>query len=295
MSATGRHKAAVYTRTSHVVAGLLRVLLGLLLVAPFVWMVAASLKPEPAIHADVRSLRSFVPAPLTLENYAEALRRSDLSVALVNSALQVLLIALLGLLINTPAAYALARMPFAGRGLLFAVLLATIIIPIEAIVVPLFLEIRPTLGWQQLLGPRPWTLAALSLPFAAKAFNIYLIRQHFLSLPRALEEAAMLDGAGRLRTFLAVGLPHVRPALITCVLLDVVVHWNDFLWPLIVCQAETTRTVQIGLAGFFTQPPIHWGAILAYATLASVPLTLLFIGGQRWIIAGLAQAPGGGQ
>ncbi len=272
-----------------------RIVFGLVFLSPVLWMIAASLKPEPAIHADVRSLRSFVPAPATLANYAEALRRSNLPAALVNSALQVALIAGLGLLVNTPAAYAFARMRFAGRNVLFVVLIATIIVPIEAIVVPLFIELRPTLAWQAWLGPRPWTLAALSLPFAAKAFNIYLVRQHFLSLPRALEEAAMIDGAGRLRTFLSVGLPHVRPALATCVLLDAVVHWNDFLWPLIVCQAETTRTVQIGLAGFFTQPPIHWGAILAYATLATVPLTLLFVLGQRWIVAGLAQAPGGGQ
>ncbi len=271
-----------------VAGGGLRIALGLAFLLPVWWMVAASFKPEPAIHADVQSLRSLIPHPATLENYVEAIRRGDAVTALTNSALQVALIAALGLVVNTPAAYAFARMRFAGRDVLFVMLLATIIIPLEAIVVPLFVEIRPALVLRSLWGERVWTLLALSLPFSAKAFNLYLVRQHFLSLPRALEEAALLDGAGRVRVLVSIGLPHVAPALATCVLLDVVVHWNDFLWPLIVCSSEPTRTVQIGLAGFFTQPPVRWGAILAYATLATLPLTVVFVLGQRWIVAGLS-------
>jgi multiple sugar transport system permease protein/fructooligosaccharide transport system permease protein len=164
----------------------------------------------------------------------------------------------------------------------------TIIIPLEVIVIPLFMTVRTTRGLAEVFGDRPWTLAALSIPFMAKAFNIFLLRQYFLSLPRSLEEAAFLDGAGWWGTFWRVALPNAKPALVAVVLLDFVVHWNDFLWPLVICQGENTRTIQLGLGNFFTQPPIAWGAILAYAVMATIPMMLVFAVGQRWIVQSLA-------
>jgi multiple sugar transport system permease protein/fructooligosaccharide transport system permease protein len=122
----------------------------------------------------------------------------------------------------------------------------------------------------------------------AKAFNIFLLRQYFLTLPRSLEEAAYVDGAGLWRAFWRIALPNAAPALGTVILLDFVIHWNDFLWPLVICQGERSRTIQLGLANFFTQPPISWGAILAYAVIATAPLALAFLIGQRWIVRSLA-------
>jgi multiple sugar transport system permease protein/fructooligosaccharide transport system permease protein len=204
----------------------------------------------------------------------------------------VFLIAVGGLLVNAPAGFAFARMRFRGREVLFMLFVATIIIPLEVIVVPLFTTVRATRELMEIpwlfLDERRWTLAALSVPFMAKAFNIFLLRQAFLSLPRSLEEAAFIDGAGWWRTFWRVALPNIKPALATAVLLDCVVHWNDFLWPLVVCQQENARTIQIGLGNFFTQPPISWGAIMAYATLATIPMMLAFAVGQRWIVQSLA-------
>jgi ABC-type glycerol-3-phosphate transport system permease component len=255
---------------------------------PLVWMVAASLKPDAAIHADVDSVQSFVPAPLTAENYDAAISRGNVGIVLGNTIAVVVLVAAGGLLFNVPAAYALARLRFPGRDVLFVAIVATMIVPLEAIVIPLFLTVRPTRGMTELIGLHGWTLAALSVPFVAKAFNIYLLRQAFLGLPRALEEAAVLDGASWRQTFWHVALPNVRPALVTVVLLDFVIHWNDFLWPLVICEDASTRTIQLGLGNFFTQPPISWGAILAYAVIATVPLMVVFVVGQRWIVRSLA-------
>jgi multiple sugar transport system permease protein/fructooligosaccharide transport system permease protein len=255
--------------------------------APVLWMAAASLKPESAIHADVSSVRGFLPMPLTLANYEEAIRRGDVVTTLINTFIAVSLIALGGLLVNGPAAYAFARMRFPGRELLFVLLVTTIIIPLEVIVIPLFMTVRTSRGLIDLMGERPWTLAALSVPFFAKAFNIFLLRQYFLALPRSLEEAAFLDGTGWWGTFWRVAVPNAKPAIVTVVLLDFVVHWNDFLWPLVICQAADTRTVQLGLGNFFTQPPISWGAILAFAVLATIPMMLAFTIGQRWIVQSL--------
>lgn len=267
---------------------LVRIASGIVFLAPVLWMAAASLKPDAHVHRDVDSLRSFVPAPLTAQNYVAAADRGDVWITLSNSLIVVAAIAIGGVLINAPAAYAFARMRFPGRNLLFALLVATIIVPLEAIVIPLFMGVRLTRGLTDVLGERGWTLAALSLPFVAKAFNIYLLRQYFLGLPRSLEEAAFLDGAGWWRAFWRVAMPNAIPALVTVVLLDFVVHWNDFLWPLVICQGEQTRTVQIGLGNFFTEPPISWGAIFAYAMIATLPLTGVFLFGQRWIVQSLA-------
>ena len=254
---------------------------------PVLWMLAASFKPEQAIHQDVGSLRSFAPLPPTAEHYTAAFRLGDVSTTLINTFIVVALIAVGGLCVNAPAAYAFARMRFPCRELIFLVLIMTIIIPLEVIVIPLFLTVRPTRSLTAVLDERVWTLGALSVPFMAKAFNIFLLRQQFLSLPRSLEEAAFLDGAGWWRTFWHVALPNVRPAIVTVLLLDFVVHWNDFLWPLVVCQRADTRTVQLGLANFFTQPPIHWGAVMAYGVLATIPMLIVLALGQRWIVRSL--------
>lgn len=275
-------------RFHRIVGGIGAVVVGLLFLAPVLWMVAASLKPEATIHRDVDSLRSFAPVPTTADNYTQAAEQGGLLVALVNSVAVVALIAVGGVLLNAPAAYAFARMRFPGRDLLFVVVVATMIIPIEAIVIPLFVSVRHTMPLADAFGERAWTLGALSVPFMAKAFNIFLLRQAFLSLPRSLEEAAFLDGAGWWRTFGRIAVPNVRHAVATVILLDVVIHWNDFLWPLVICQSEQTRTIQIGLGNFFTQPPVPWGAVLAYATVATIPVTLVFAAGQRWIVQSFA-------
>jgi ABC-type glycerol-3-phosphate transport system permease component len=263
----------------------------LLFIAPILWMVSASLKPESAIHADVDSLTSFIPAPATIENYEIAFDSSDLGGTLLNTAIVVLLIAIGGLLVNAPAAYAFARMRFPGRNVLLFIFLATIIIPIEVIVIPLFLTVNTTAGLADRIGEWPWTISALSVPFMAKAFNILLLRQYFLTMPRSLEEAAFVDGAGRWRAFALIAMPNALPALATVVLLDFVIHWNDFLWPLVICR-QRGRTIQFGLAEFFTQGPTQWGAILAYAVIATIPLALAFAIGQRWIVQSLAPTGG---
>jgi len=261
-----------------------------LFVLPVAWMAAASFKAEADIHRDVDSLRSFVPQPVTCENYIAAVGRSRLATTTVNTLIVVVAIAGLGVLVNGAAAFAFARMRFRGRDLLFALVVASLILPLEVIVIPLFMTVRSTSHAIEIVGERPWTLAMLSLPFVAKAFNIFVMRQHFLALPRALEEAAFLDGAGWRGVFFRVALPNVKPAIVTVVLLDFVVHWNDFLWPLVVSQGEDSRTVQLGLGNFFTQPPISWGAIMAYAALITIPIALVFSVGQRWMSTSAATA-----
>jgi multiple sugar transport system permease protein/fructooligosaccharide transport system permease protein len=250
---------------------------GALFLAPVLWLLVASLLPSSAIFdADLGT--SLLTREWTLDNYPKAIRRAGLGRALVNSLLQVATIAVGGLLVNSMAAFAFARLTFRGREPLFGLIVSLIILPVEVLAVPMFLTTRD-LG---LSGGAASVLAALSLPFVAKAFNVYFLRQQFLSWPTELEEAAVLDGASTWRVFWSVALPSIRPALATVLLLDVVTHWSDFLWPLLVTTRESTRTVQIGLANLFTEPPIDWGAILAFAVLTTLPVMVGFRFFQRY-------------
>lgn len=253
---------------------------GLFFCAPLLWLVVASFRPSRAVFA-LELSRLFAAAGWTLDNYESAIRRAELVRACANSLLQVGLIVSGGLLVNSMAAYAFARLRFRGRELLFPAVVALIILPVEVLAVPLFLTARD-LG---LTGSTGSIFLGLTLPFVAKAFNIYFLRQHFLSWPTELEEAAVLDGASVWRQFWSLALPAARPALVTVSLLDLLVHWSDFLWPLLLTARADTRTVQIALANLFTEPPIDWGAILACAVLATLPVGLGFRFLQRHLVA----------
>lgn len=257
----------------------LSVAVAALFLLPVAWLVVASFLPAHAIFA--QGLGVFSPSgEWTLANYPTAFRRAGLGSALLLSSLQVLAIAAGGLLVNSLAAFAFARLSFPGREPLFAAVVALIILPVEVLAVPMFLTARD-LG---LTGEPSQAFLGLTLPFVAKAFNIYFLRQQFMLWPRELEEAAVLDGASTWRLFWSVALPSQRPALATVALLDILFHWSDFLWPLLVSSRESTRTVQIGLANLFTEPPIDWGAILACAVLATLPVLLAFRLFQRYVV-----------
>jgi ABC-type glycerol-3-phosphate transport system permease component len=257
----------------------------LIFLAPLVWMFCASLRDETRIfQLNFHTWGST--EGWTFSHYTAAWRRGNLGLALTNSALQVTLIGLTGLLINSLAAYAFARLEFPGRELLFGVVVILIILPVEVLAVPLLFTVRD-LG---LTGGYMATLGGLTVPFMAKAFNVYFLRQHFLSLPTELEEAAVIDGASVLRRFWSVALPSVRPALATVLVLDLLTHWGDFLWPLMISTREETRTLQLGLANLFTQAPIQWGDILACAVIATLPVMAAFRWLQRYLVVSDARA-----
>ena len=261
-------------------AWLLSLAVALVFLAPLLWMLRASFSDEAHIFQGGLA-GGILHGGWTLRNYADAWRRAALGGALGNSLLQVGGIIGLGLMINAAAAYAFARLDFPGRELLFGGVVVLIILPVEVLAVPLFFTARD-LG---LTGGYGAAMAGLIAPFVAKAFNIYFLRQHFLAVPAELEEAAVIDGAGAWRQFWNVALPSVRPALATVAALDLLTHWGDYLWPLLIGTRAETRTVQIGLADLFTQPPLQWGAILACSVLATLPVLAVFHWLQRHIVA----------
>lgn len=257
----------------------LLILIAGLYLAPVAFMLAGSLKPDERVFAEAGTLAAFWPAEISLQNYHDVFARVDFGRYMFNSLFITTAITLGGLAVNAPAGYALARLRWPGRRTCFALILALLIIPFEAIAVPLFYVVS-LLSWRD-------TLSVQIIPFIANAFSIYLFYSFFLSLPRELEEAARLDGAGYVRTFLFVVLPNAKPVCATASVLTFLMQWGSFLWPLMVTTSESVRPLPVAIATFHTLPPIAWGDILAFAVMMVAPVLLLFVLFQGWFVRGV--------
>jgi multiple sugar transport system permease protein len=253
--------------------------LALLFISPILLMLAGSLKPEARVLVEAGSLHALIPTDTSLGNYQDVFARVDFVRYLLNSIFITSMVVLLGLVVNSLAGYAFARLEWYGRRFLFALLLAILIVPLEAIAVPLFYQVT-LFGWRD-------TYVVQILPFVANAFSIYLFYTFFLDLPRELEEAARIDGAGVLRTFITIIVPNSRPVYATVAILTFLTQWGIFLWPLMVTSGESVRPLPLAIATFYTLPPLQWGDIFAFGVMMVLPVLLVFLFFQRWFIRGV--------
>ena len=258
------------------------VALSLLFLAPVAMMLIGSLKPDERVLIEAGGLAAFVPAGGSLDNYADVFERADFLRFLFNSILITGTIVAAGLIVNALAAYAFARLQWRGRDLLFNLVLALMILPFEAIAVPLFYGVS-------ILGLRD-TYAAQILPFIANAFSIYLFYSFFIGLPKELEEAARLDGASSLRIFFSIIVPNAKPAFASVAILSFLTWWGAYLWPLMVTIGPEVRPLPVAIAGFYTLPPLQWGDILAFGTMMVVPVLAVFLMFQKWFVRGVASS-----
>ena len=254
-------------------------LLALLFVSPIVLMVVGSLKPEARVLVEAGGLKAFVPGEWDLRNYRDVFARVDFSRYLFNSLFITGMVVLAGLVVNSLAGYAFARLAWRGRKVLFALVLAILILPLEAIAVPLFYQVT-LFGWRD-------TYLVQIVPFVANAFSIYLFYTFFLGLPRELEEAAQLDGAGVFRTFMTIIVPNSKPVFATVAILSFLLQWGVFLWPLMVTSGEAVRPLPLAIATFYSLPPLQWGDIFAFGVMMVLPILLVFLFFQRWFIRGV--------
>jgi len=215
-----------------------------------------------------------------LQNYADVFSRVDFARYLFNSLWITGCVVVIGLVVNSMAGYAFARMQWRGRDVVFSLVLMILIIPLEAIAVPLFYQVT-LFGWRD-------TYSVQIVPFIANAFSIYLFYTFFLGLPRELEEAARIDGAGVLRTFITIIVPNAKPAFASVAILTYLTQWGAFLWPLMVTSGEAVRPLPLGIASFFTLPPLQWGDIFAFGVMMVTPVLLLFLIFQKWFVQGVA-------
>jgi multiple sugar transport system permease protein len=257
------------------------ILLALFFLFPIAFMVVGAFKADTSVVADSGSLRAFVPVPFVgLENFQQAAERGNFWISFRNSAIISAGIVAGGLVVNSLLGYALARVPFRGKGLLLLLVVALIIVPFETLAVPLLL-IMAELGWTD-------TLHAQILPFLAQPLYIFLFYSFFLGIPRELEEAARIDGAGAATVFFRIAAPLAKPAYAAAGILIFLASWGQYLWPVMVTRSIEARPLPMGIAEFQGLPPRDWGDIMAYAALMVVPLLVVFIIFQRQFVRGVA-------
>jgi multiple sugar transport system permease protein len=221
-----------------------------------------------------------IPSQLTIDNYRAAWQQGNFWLAFANSTFVALVVTAAQIVTSALAGYALARLKFWGRQALLLVVLATLVIPFQLLVIPTFLILK----WGHILN----TYSALILPTAANGFGIFLMRQFFSTIPIELERAASLDGANRFQILWRIMLPLSRPALVTLFLFTFIGEWNDLFKPLIFTTRPELRTVQLALAEFQEQFTNSWQLLMAAVGIATVPVVLLFLVGQKQFIQGVA-------
>ncbi len=250
------------------------------MLAPVVWMFSTALKPESAI---LDANPKWIPNPLTFEHFHRLFTQAqDFPVLrwLANSVFVASMITLLVLIVTSTAAYAFARLKFPGREVLFMIVIATMMIPGQVNLIPVFLIVQKLHWFDSYFG--------LIIPCIAGAFGVFLLRQFFLTIPVELEEAAFVDGAGLFTIYSRVILPLAKPALATLAIFTFIGAWNDFVWPLIITSDISMRTLPVGVMIFQGRYTTEYGATMATAAICSIPTIIAFLIFQKRITEGIA-------
>lgn len=268
--------------------------IGIVFIAPLLFMFVSSFKSDNAIFADLSSWSAYLPSEAwSMQNYKAVFEKSDLPSFLLNSTLIAALIVVGGIIINSMLAFSIARMRWRGRNLVLALVVAMVIVPFEVIAIPL-LSLVAKLPWPaiehgQLVMHTGWfnSLHVQVIPFLANAFCVFLFYQFFRDIPPELDEAAKMDGAGPWTVYARIIMPNSGPVIATAAIVLFISAWNQYLWPIMVIQGEAFRPVQPGIQQFFGRTN-SWGQIMAYASVITLPVLAVFLAFQRQFVASVA-------
>jgi multiple sugar transport system permease protein len=253
--------------------------------SPLAYMVATSLKPAAEVFGSPPRLWG---SQVRWQNYREAFTFLPFGRFVVNGFAVAACGTIVVLVASSMSAYAFARLRWRGRDNLFVIFLATMMIPQEILVVPMFMLMR-WFGWVD-------SYQALIFPWAFSAFGTFLLRQFFLTIPAELEESARMDGAGTVRVFTQIMLPLVKPALAVLAVFSFINYWNSFLWPLIIINSvDQKATVPLGLQLFFGQQGTQWNLVMAASVISMAPTTALLLVLQKHLVRGIATSGLGGR
>jgi multiple sugar transport system permease protein len=256
----------------------------IIVLLPFFYMLASSLETNVQIGA---LTPQFIPQPFQWGNYQQVWQQLPVGRFFINSLIVAGGITVGQVITASMAAYAFARLRFRGRGMLFTVYLATLIIPFQVTLIPNYILIH-YLGWHN-------TYQGMIAPFISSVFSTFLLRQFFLTLPADLEEAALLDGAGHFTIYARIVMPLARPALAALVIFAFLGSWNNFLWPLVVVDTESLKTLPLGIVEFQSEYTVQWNLLMAGASLSLIPVLIVYLIAQRWIVEGIALTGQGGR
>jgi len=266
--------------------GLLTIL-ALIFALPIIYLIVSSLKPDWQITRDTASFRAFLPVgELSFNNYERAFRQAPVANFLFNSVLITTITVTLGLFVNSLAAFAISRLRWKGQFFILSIIIATIIIPFEAVAIPLLLLVN-NLPWISGTGISVGWLNSYHVqifPFLADAYIIYLFVQYFKQLPNELFELAQIEGANWFQIFLQIVIPLSGPVYATAAIMRLLVMWNQYLWPTLVVQTDKYRPIMVGFGYFYAG-----GAGMAYLTIATLPVLIIFFLFQRAFIKSITQ------
>jgi len=248
----------------------------LFMIVPFLWMLSTSLKADQYV---LTMPPQFIPRPLTLDSYVRLAELFPIRRMFFNSLLVATLTTLGQLVTCSMAAYAFARMRFKGSNALFLVYLATLMVPFQVTITPLFILMR-YLGWTN-------TYQGLILPCVFSAFGTFLLRQFFLTIPQELEEAAFIDGASHWTVYWRIILPVSKPALASLGVLSFMGSWNAFLWPLLVVRDVDLMTLPVGLATLHGRWLTQWNLVMAGTVITVVPMLAVYLLAQQYFVRGV--------
>jgi len=262
---------------SNLVNYVLLTVLALVMVAPFIWMLSTSFKPQAET---ITFPPRLLPQQPTLENYGQVFERLNMARLYMNTAYVAVVKTVINVYTSTLIGYVFGKFTFRGRDVLFYLVLSTWIIPFEVYMIPLYVMMV-----NMNLGNTYW---ALIIPEISSAYAVFLFRQFMFTIPNDLLDAARIDGAGEWRIFHHIVLPLARPVVATLVAFYFMWNWNDFLWPLIVLTTSDKYLLPLGLSMMVAEFGTQYGMLMAGASLAIVPVLLIFVSVQRYIIQGIA-------
>ena len=258
------------------------IIIALVFMFPLIWMVVSSFKNDVQIFTDISSMKAFVPTFMEdiFINYKQVVQKLPLLQAMLHSFGYISVIILISLIVNSMAGYAFARLKFPKKNLIFAIILAVMIIPAQTVMLPQF-SIIYKMGFTN-------SYMGLILPAIASPMYIFLFRQQFLGIPESIEEAAKLDGASQVRIFFQLIVPLAKPIYATVIILQFIALWNDFVWPVMVISDTSKQTVQMALSSLFNIKPVNYGNVMAGLTIVTIPVLILFLALQKYYVAGVA-------
>ncbi len=268
---------------------LLLLFLAVIFVFPFVWSFLTSVKSTTEVFDGVS-----LPEVWRFDNYTQAVNSYNLLRYLFNSTFVSIVVAIAQLVLASTAGYAFSRLEFPGRDLLFVAVVATMMVPSQATLVPLFILVKnwPLFGGNDIWGNGGFGMIdsywGLTVPLFATAYGTFLLRQFFLTLPAELEDAARIDGVSEFGIYWKIALPLSGPALATLGIFSFQNMFNDFVWPLVMTRTDAMKTIQVGLAAFRREGTTDWTLLMAGTMIATIPILVIFILGQRYFTQGIA-------
>jgi multiple sugar transport system permease protein len=253
-------------------------------------MLATSLKTVGELQSEVFT---FIPKNLAFNNYIEALSRGNWPRYFWNTFYVTFITVLISLIINSTAGYSFARLDFKGRNTLFIISLIGLMIPPQVTMLPLFIVLKkfPLAGGNDIFGNGGMgyinSYMGLIMPYVAGSFGVFLFRQFYLNFPRSLDDAAKIDGLGRIKTFLYIYAPLSKPIFATLACLKATQTWTEYTWPLIMTTNDQMKTVQLALTMFRDETSIQWNLMMAATALITLPLIILFFLAQKYFVEGI--------